>query len=350
MQMHFKESAMTIQDRFEYSFMDKVLEIGSNSGIFIKHFNPDTSIAVEPCSNFADITNDMGYKTYDEFWGEELSKRIRQEHGTFDFIFSANTISHIQGLGECLNGVRRCLSDDGVFVVECPSFLELLKGNAFDQFYHEHQSYFSVISFRNLLERNGLKLFDVEQRPVHGGTYRFFICKDKCHGTRCLPTDNLNKYEEMEKKFGVDSYDTLKDVMDTMKRNMIDIKRTLQELKSNGKKVVGYGATAKFTQVSNMCGLNSDIVDYVLDTTPDKQNKYVPKSKIKIIAYDDKSLDGIDYCFLGAWNYKDEILQKEQNFIRNGGKFITHIPSVSIGYAKWAPQGNINEFVVVWTK
>ena len=104
-----------------------ILEIGSNDGVFIKHFKRINNIGVEPCKNLARITNKMKIKTYDEFWGEELSKRIRQEHGTFDFIFSANTISHIQGLDECLNGVRRCLSDDGVFVVECPSFLELLK-------------------------------------------------------------------------------------------------------------------------------------------------------------------------------------------------------------------------------
>jgi SAM-dependent methyltransferase len=323
---HFKNCAYSLQNRFN---CDRVLEIGSNSGIFIKHFNPDTTIAVEPCSNFADITNDMEYKTYDDFWGKDLSELIKQEHGTMDLIFSSNTISHIQGLDECLSSVRRCLSDDGVFVVECPSFLELIKYNAFDQFYHEHQSYFSLISFENILKKNGLKLFDIELHSVHGGSYRYFICKD-INDSFNSNKENLEKWKTEEKEFGVDSYNVLKNVMNTIKKNINEIKNKLETLKSEGKKVIGYGATAKFTQVSNMCELNSELINFVVDTTPDKHNKYIPKSNIKILPYNDNSLEDIDYCYLGAWNFKDEILEKENSFLNSGGKFITHIPDVRV--------------------
>ena len=322
---HFKDCAEYLQKRF---MPYNTLEIGSNSGIFIRHFNPDTTIAVEPCSNFAKITNDMEYKTYDDFWGKDLSKLIRQEHGKMDVIFSANTISHIQELDECLTSVKKCLNEDGVFVVECPSFLELLKENAFDQFYHEHQSYFSMISFRNLLEKNGLKLFDIELVPVHGGTYRFFACSQD--STIDVNHDNINKWETEEKEFGVDSYDKLKDRMSIMKKNMIDIKETLQKIKSENKNIIGYGASAKFIQVSNMCDLDNNLITYVMDTTPDKQNKYTPKSRILIEKYDKNKLKNVDYCFLGAWNFLDEIIEKEKEFISNGGKFITHIPEVKI--------------------
>ena len=322
---HFKGCAEYLQRRF---MPYNTLEIGSNSGIFIRHFNPDTTIAVEPCSNFADITNDMEYKTYDSFWGEDLAKYIRLKHGTMDLIFSANTISHIQGLDECLTNVKKCLNEDGVFVVECPSFLELLKENAFDQFYHEHQSYFSMISFRNLLEKNGLKLFDIELVPVHGGTYRFFACNQD--SSIDVNYDNINKWEKEEKQFGVDSYDKLKDRMSIMKKNMIDIKETLQKIKSENKNVIGYGASAKFIQVSNMCDLDSNLITCVVDTTPDKQNKYTPKSRIPIEKYDKNKLKNVDYCFLGAWNFLDEIIEKEKEFISNDGNFITHIPEVKI--------------------
>ena len=322
---HFKDCAEYLQKRFTpYN----TLEIGSNSGIFIRHFNPDTTIAVEPCSNFAEITNDMEYKTYDDFWGKDLSELIREQHGTMDLIFSANTISHIQGLDECLTSVKKCLNEDGIFVVECPSFLELLRENAFDQFYHEHQSYFSMISFRNLLEKNGLKLFDIELVPVHGGTYRFFVCNQD--SSIDVNYDNINKWEKEEKQFGVDSYDKLKDRMSIMKQNMVDIKNTLQKIKSENKTVIGYGASAKFIQVSNMCDLNASLIDYVIDTTPDKQNKYTPKSKIPIKKYDEKSLENVDYCFLGAWNFSSEIMEKENKFLRSGGKFITHIPKLRV--------------------
>ena len=322
---HFKDCAEYLQKRF---FPYKTLEIGSNSGIFIRHFNPDTTIAVEPCKNFSDITNDMEYKTYNDFWSKHLSQYIKVKHERMDLIFSANTISHIQGLDECFVSVKKCLNEDGVFVVECPSFLELLKENAFDQFYHEHQSYFSMISFRNLLERNGLKLFDIELVPVHGGTYRFFACRED--SSIDVNHNNINKWETKEKEFGVDSYDKLKDRMSIMKKNMIDIKETLQKIKSENKSIIGYGASAKFIQVSNMCDLNNGLISYVMDTTPDKQNKYTPKSRIPIEKYDKDKLKNVDYCFLGAWNFLDEIIEKEKEFISNGGKFITHIPEVKV--------------------
>ena len=326
MVQHFKKCALKLHKRFHPS---SVLEIGSNSGIFIKHFNPDTTVAVEPCSNFAEITNDMEYKTYDDFWGKDLSTLIKQNHGTFDLIFSANTISHIQGLDECLTSVKRCLSDDGVFVVECPSFLELLKENAFDQFYHEHQSYFSMIAFRNLLEKNGLKLFDIELLPVHGGTYRFYVCHEELI---CFETnyDNINNWEHKEKQFGVDSFDKLKNRMSIMKQNMVEIRNKIVKLKSINKTIVAYGASAKFVQVSNMCNFHSDLISYVMDTTPDKQNKFTPKSKIPIEKYDKEKLRNADYCFLGAWNFLDEIIEKEHDFLQSGGKFITHIPQLRI--------------------
>ena len=328
MKNHFKSCCDSMYKKFGPS---DVLEIGSNSGIFIRWCQPG-SIAVEPCSNFAQITNSAGLKTYDEFWSRDLAKRIVEEHGKRDLIFSANTISHIQDLNECFKGVYECLTDDGVFVVECPSFLEVLKTNAFDQFYHEHQSYFTSISFSNILKIHGFKLFDIEWYPVHGGTYRFFACKNTSDEHK-YNIENLYKWRIEEEQFGVDNYDSLLMQMDVMKNNMKEIKKTLIDLKSENKKIIGYGASAKFIQVSNMCDLNSDLIDYVVDTTPDKQDKFTPKSAIKIIPYDFEKLNPLqdsDYCFLGAWNYKDEIIEKENEFIKNGGKFITHIPFVEI--------------------
>ena len=138
------------------------------------------------------------------------------------------------------------------------------------------------------------------------------------------------KFLRNEKHFGVDNFDKLKECMSTMKKNMDDIKDLLENLKQKNKSIVGYGATAKFTNVMNMCGLNSNHIDYVVDTTPLKNNKWIPNTNVQIKAYNPNKVKDIDYFYLGAWNYKKEILNKEKEHLNNGGKFITHIPNVDI--------------------
>ena len=118
--------------------------------------------------------------------------------------------------------------------------------------------------------------------------------------------------------------------MDVMLDNIKNIKKTLIDLKEKGSTIIGYGASAKFTQVTNMSELDSTIIDFVMDTTLDKQNKYLPKSNIKVLPYSKELLQNVNYCFLGAWNYKDEIMDKEVDFLNSGGKFITHIPKIKI--------------------
>ena len=320
---HFEQASLSLQKRFNPHL---TLEIGSNSGIFIKHFPSDASVAVEPCKNFADLTNDMGINTYGEFWNKETQEKILNEYGQIPLIYSANTFSHVQNLNECIELVRDSLCDDGVFVLETPSFLEVLKYKAFDQFYHEHQSYFSYVSVKNIVEKLGMRVFDLEMYPVHGGTYRFFICKEDANHSNKVK----NKYLDDEMRFGIDDYSNLCGVMDIMKSNMVSIKDMLEDIKKEGHTIVGYGATAKFTNVMNMCGLNNNHIDYVLDTTPLKNNKWIPNTGVQIKAYTPNRVKDIDYFYLGAWNYRKEVLNKEGEYIKNGGKFITHIPKVEI--------------------
>tara|TARA_R100000008_G_scaffold80415_1_gene62805 strand:- start:386 stop:2221 length:1836 start_codon:yes stop_codon:yes gene_type:complete len=319
---HFKSAASTLYNRFNPK---KVLEIGSNSGIFIKNFTD--AVAVEPCKNFADLTNDMGIKTYAEYWNEEVTEKVLNEYGKLDLIYSANTISHIQNLEECLKLVNMCLADNGVFVVEAPSFLEVLKYNTFDQFYHEHQSYFSCISLNNVLANVGMEIFDIESYPVHGGSYRYYI---QTIGGNNNKTENVKDILNEELEYGIDNYDVIIQKIDIMKQNMLDIKSKLTELAEKNYQVIGYAATAKFIQIISMCNLDHNLIKYIVDTTPYKHGKYVPNTKIEIRPYDVNCLDGIKYCFLGAWNYKNEIFKKENKFLNGGGKFITHVPRVEV--------------------
>ena len=172
MKKHFKSLAENLQNEFRPV---NVLEIGSNDGIFIRHFNPDTTFAVEPCKNFADMTNDMEYKTYDEFWTTKLSNSIKQEHGSMDLIYAANCICHIHDLDDTFKAVNNLLSDDGIFIFEDPSLLRMMERGSYDQLYDEHAHIFSVTALKNILEKSGLEIFRVDNLSVHGGSNRIYV-------------------------------------------------------------------------------------------------------------------------------------------------------------------------------
>jgi len=326
MKNHFKLLAENLQK--EYRPVN-VLEIGSNDGIFIRHFNHDTTFAVEPCKNFADMTNDMEYKTYPEFWTEKLSKLIKQEHGTMDLIYAANCICHIHDLDDCFSAVANLLSDKGVFVFEDPSLLRMLERGSYDQIYDEHAHVFSVTALDNLLKKNGLILFDVDNLSVHGGSNRIYAKKPN------IPSDNTlspNVFENLkeEKSFGVDNFETYEIFAKRVRDSKDELLRCLGNLRHNGKKIISIGATSKSTTVFNYCGIDSSLIDCITDTTPDKQGLLAPGSHIPVVDRESVNLNDYDYAYLGAWNFKEVIANKEREFVENGGKFITHVPKVMV--------------------
>ena len=155
----------------------KVLEIGSNDGVFLTNWNKSRTIAVEPCGNFAQETNNMGYETYNDFWNEITSSNILEKHGKMDLIFAANCICHIPDLDSVFRSVENLLSEDGLFVFEDPSLAEMINVNSYDQIYDEHPHVFSVIALQNILSRNGLSIIRVDNIPVHGGSNRIWAKK-----------------------------------------------------------------------------------------------------------------------------------------------------------------------------
>ena len=172
----YKELSLKIKNRFNPK---SILEIGSNDGVFLRNFLDIRPIGVEPCKNLAEITNSINIKTYADFWNISLSKRILNDNGKFEFIYSANTISHIQNLEETFLAIDNILTDDGVFVLEDPSLLEVLKNISYDQFYDEHAYVFSVTAINNLLKKTELEIFDIEKLTTHGGSNRVYIKKKK---------------------------------------------------------------------------------------------------------------------------------------------------------------------------
>ena len=301
-----------------------ILEIGSNDGSLIENFNKKKVVCVEPCKNLAIITKNKGYKTYAEYWDMKLAKKIRLKYRKVDLIYSANTLSHISDLDSVFKSISHILSNDGVLIIEDPSLLECLKRVAYDQFYNEHIYVFSLLGIKNIVKKHNLEVFNIEKLKTHGGSIRYFI--KKTSNTKIKINRNVKKQLNAELTYQMNKFSTytrFKNKVEESKKKLIDI---FSKIKKNKKKIIGYGSTAKSVTVLNYCKIKSETLDYFVDTTPQKTKKYMPGTHIYIDRYKKSLLNDVDYIFLGAWNFKDEIFKKEKKFIKKGGKFITHIP------------------------
>ena len=320
MRYSFAKLASKLIKKFDPNF---VIEIGSNDGAFIKNFNKNKVVGVEPCKNLAQITKKKKYKTYPYFWNLDLAKKITKKKKA-DLIYSANTLSHIKNFNEIFKAIRFSLSHRGVLVLEDPSLLECIKKVAYDQFYCEHLYVFSTISLQKILDKFKLEIFDIENISTHGGSNRYFIKKKENNFFEInrKVKNEINK----ELSYGLNNFSTYKKFAKKVMTSKIKLLKIFKKIKDKRKTIIGYGATAKSCTVLNFCGIKKNFIDYFYDTTSFKINKYLPGTKILIKKYNRLKKKNVDYVFLGAWNFKDEILKKEKNFIRQGGKFITHVP------------------------
>ena len=324
MRKAFKYISNKLKIRFK---PNKIMEIGSNDGAFIKNFKHNQVIAVEPCSNLAKITNKLGYKTYPNFWNNKLSKKIQKKHYKIDLIYSANTISHIPNLKETFEAIHSILNENGVFVFEDPYMGSVLKMNSYDQFYDEHVHLFSLLAVSNILKDSKLRIFDVELLSTHGGSIRFYVCKNDA---KYKKKESVKKLETTEIKQKINKFITYQKFATRVKKSKHQLIKLLSKIKKKGKKIISYGATYKSTTIFNFCNINSKTISYVLDTTKNKHGKYTPGKHIVIKPSGNSIPDDVDYAFLGAWNFSHEIMNKEKKFIKRGGKFITHVPYVRI--------------------
>jgi len=320
MQKSFKNFAKKIKNNYKPKL---VIEIGSNDGAFIKNFNKNSVVGVEPCKNLAQITKKKGYKTYSDYWGLKLASKITRNQKA-DLIYSANTLSHIENFNEIFESINKALSDKGILIIEDPSLLKCIQNLAYDQFYCEHIYVFSTIALREVLKKFNLEIFDVEKTNTHGGSNRYYIKKD---------TNSLYKIRnrveieiKKELSFGLNKFSTYQKFAKKVKKSKNELLKIFSSLNSKKLRIIGYGATAKSCTVLNYCGLGKSNIKYFYDTTSYKINKYLPGSKIPIKKYKRLNHKEIDVAFLGAWNFKKEIFKKEKSFIKKGGRFIVHVP------------------------
>ena len=321
MRTSFRKLSNEIKKKFKPKLL---LEIGSNDGALLTNFDRDRAIGVEPCKNLAKITKAKKYYTYDDYWDFKLSSKIKKKFNEVDLIYSANTLTHISNLNEVFKSLNLILSDEGCLIIEDPSLLECIKKNSYDQFYNEHIYVFSAIALKNLLKKFNLEIFDVKNLPTHGGSLRYFIKKksNKKYNVKL----SVKKQIDKEIKNGLDKFITYKDFATKSTKSKKLFLEILKKIKKDNKKIIGYGATAKAVTVLNYCNIDHDLIKNFTDTTPEKINTFLPGRNIKILGYKKDILKKYDYAFLGAWNFKKEIFAKEKNFLKKGGRFITHLP------------------------
>nr|CBH32106.1 putative C-methyltransferase [Streptomyces albaduncus] len=305
-----------------------IVELGSNDGIMLRTVAKAgvRHLGVEPCGDVAEVGRANGVRVVSEFFDEDLAARIRAADGTADVVFAANTFSHIDFLDSILRGVKNLLAPGGVFVFEDPYFGDIVQRASFDQIYDEHIFFFTARSVQDMAARHGLELVDVELLPVHGGELR---CTLAHTGARPV-SPAVPRLLRQEEEQGLTETATLTRFADGVRELGETLVTRLRELRDQGKRVVGYGATAKSTTLLNYCGIGPDLVSFVCDSTAEKQGRLTPGTHIPVRSSEAFADPYPDYALLLAWNHKDEILDKESAFREAGGRWIHYVPDVHI--------------------
>jgi len=323
---HFQQSAESIIDKKGLNASNFVLEAASNDGYMLQHFHNKgiKVLGIDPAEGPAKVAQEKGIPTIIDFFGEDLAKKVRDEHGKADIVLGNNVLAHVPDLNGFVAGISLLLKEDGMAVIEAPYLLDLIEHCEFDTIYHQHLCYFSVTALQSLFNRHGLFLNDVKHVDIHGGTLRMFIEKFENPNTALI---ELTKKEKAMDVYSSECYKPFVDRVNTLKSELI---QTLEKLKSEGKKIVGYGAAAKANTLMSYFGISNRHLDYILDLSKYKQGLYFSGNHLPIVPPGRLLEDQPDYALILAWNFADEIMLQQKEFKDKGGKFIIPIPEVKV--------------------
>jgi len=323
---HFKKYALEIHKKYLKNVDNPlVIEIGSNDGSLLQEFKKlgNNVLGIEPAKNIAKIAKNHGIPTKNEFLNYKIAKKIAKNNKA-TLIVANNVIGHIDNLLEFMECMKLLLSDNGILVFEVPYVVDLIQKLEFDTVYHEHLSYFALGPLKKMMVNNGFEIFDVKKQKVHGGTIRVFVSRKN----NFKPTIRLQKMIKCEKEFGIFKIKTYQRFTKDVEKLKKILTNKLIKFKKEGKFIFGYGAPAKGNVLLNYCNIDTKFLEYVLDTTPLKHGLLTPGMHIPVKPAKSR-LDNTSkqIALLLAWNYKKEILEKENEFRKKGGKFLVPIPS-----------------------
>jgi len=329
---HSKKYVEMMIDRFGYNEQSQIIEIASNDGYLLQYFKEKNIpvLGIDPAANTAKVAQEKGIDTIVEFFGTEfVQTHITNNEFRGDLILGNNVLVHIPDINDFVKGMKIALKEYGVITMEFPHFLRLVEDCLFDTIYHEHFSYLSFYTVKRIFENQGLEMFDVELIPTHGGSLRIFA-KHKEDNTKEI-SPNVNNLIEREIAAGINHLSFYRGFQDKIDRIKYDTWTFLIDEKKNGKKIIGYGAAAKGNTLFNYCGIKgTDIIQFVVDISPHKQNKFLPGSHIPVVDEIEIRKNKPDYVIIIPWNLKKEI-SNQLSYIREwGGKFVIFIPEIQI--------------------
>jgi SAM-dependent methyltransferase len=323
---HFEQYAHQLANKLPLKNGELVVDIGSNDGTLLKAFKRRGAsvLGIEPASNIASKAVSEGIDTIVDYFGPGTVKQIGR--GQARLITANNVVSHVGNLNGFLNSVSELLQPKGLFAFEVPWVVNVLRHYNFDIIYHEHLTYFGFKPLSELLEKNDLRLIDIEYFPaIHGGTLRGIVAHPGDHQAKSSVLEKVFQSEDEEADFA--SFARFANHVRDFRTRLVGL---LRALRKDGKRIVGYGAPAKATILLNYCSIDRSILDFVIDTTPIKQGKFIPGVRVPIVPPDEFRKSKPDYALLLAWNFKDEILNKEREYLKSGGRFIVPFPEPSI--------------------
>ena len=325
--LHAKKYANEMIERFKYHQNSLIIEIASNDGYLLQYFKEKDIpvLGVEPTANTAFVAKQKGIESIIDFFSEKLAKEKLASKA--DLILGNNVLAHVPDINDFIRGVKIALKPDGVNTFEFPHLCKLVEFNQFDTIYHEHFSYLSFTNLKAIFEAYGLEFFDVQELATHGGSLRIFT-KHIGDTTKQI-SPNVEALLEREKDLGIETlkyYQGFQEKVNAIKNEFLNF---LLQAKIDGKKVVGYGAAAKGNTLLNYCGVKGgDLIDYVVDASPYKQNKFLPGSRIPVYSPDKINETKPDFVVIFPWNLKDEVSSQLSYIYNWNAQFVIAIPKL----------------------
>lgn len=306
----------------------RVVEIASNDGYLLQHYNRTDIpvLGIEPARNIAAIARERGIETIEEFFSAKLANQLARVGMAADVVHANNVLAHVAGLTDVAAGITEILKPQGIGVIEVPYLFDLLDRLEFDTVYHEHLCYFALTSLMQLFADAGLQVFDVERVQIHGGSLRIFVR----HAGNIAPLPTVDALLEQEQRRGVRSMATYRNFADKVCAFAPMFREFLISLHAKGFSVAAYGASAKGATLINYCNVGPDLLDFVIDISTLKQGRAMPGMGIPVVAPMELIKRRPDYVVLLAWNFVDEIMGQQAEYLRAGGRFVLPVPQPRI--------------------
>lgn len=326
---HARQFATTAVRQLSLGSDSLVLEVASNDGYLLQHFRGAgvPVLGVDPAANVAQVAIAAGIPTDVAFFGVETAERLATRGVQADLLVANNVFAHVPDLNDFTAGLAIALRPGGVVSIEVPHLLRLIERVAFDTIYHEHYSYFSLLSAERVLAAHGLVVFDVEQLPTHGGSLRIWAAQEDAHRSGSARLVTLREEEAAHGLATPDVYTGFTPQVERCRGSLIDF---LAKAREAGDSVVAYGAAAKGNTLLNFCGINIQDVAYVVDRSPHKQGRLLPGSHLPIHHPDRVAETRPDYLLVLPWNLRNEIVDQMAHIRSWGGRFVIPVPEVEV--------------------